>query len=89
MDAAEIDVGSGIFECGQTYVALSRVKSLEGLFLSSFDITKIHINKKVKSYYEALTLYQNSGENIYVPLVVDPHPLLENQLFEKVELKVA
>jgi ATP-dependent DNA helicase PIF1 len=26
LDAAEIDIGSNIFECGQTYVALSRVK---------------------------------------------------------------
>ena len=57
LDAAEIDVGSGIFECGQTYVALSRVKSLEGLYLTSFDAKRIRINKKVKEYYEALTLY--------------------------------
>jgi ATP-dependent DNA helicase PIF1 len=54
LDAAEIDVGSGIFECGQTYVALSRVKNLEGLYLTSFDVTKIRINKKVKEYYEGL-----------------------------------
>jgi ATP-dependent DNA helicase PIF1 len=51
LDLAEIDVGSDIFECGQTYVALSRVKSLEGLFLKSFDISKITINKKVQSFY--------------------------------------
>lgn len=51
LDIAEIDVGSGIFECGQTYVALSRVKSLEGLYLSSFDAQKIRINKKVKQFY--------------------------------------
>ena len=57
LDAAEIDVGSGIFECGQTYVALSRVKSLEGLYLTSFDAKRIRINKKVKEYYESLTLY--------------------------------
>ena len=54
LDAAEIDVGSGIFECGQTYVALSRVKNLEGLYLTSFDVTKIRINKKVKEFYEGL-----------------------------------
>jgi len=59
LDAAEIDVGSGIFECGQTYVALSRVKSLEGLYLSSFDASKILINKKVKNFYETLTMYQD------------------------------
>lgn len=58
MDAAEIDVGSGIFECGQTYVALSRVKSLDGLYLTSFDVKRIRINKKVKDFYDDLSLYQ-------------------------------
>jgi ATP-dependent DNA helicase PIF1 len=53
LDAAEIDVGSGIFECGQTYVALSRVKSLDGLYLTSYDVTKIKINRKVKEFYDA------------------------------------
>jgi ATP-dependent DNA helicase PIF1 len=56
MDAAEIDVGGGIFECGQTYVALSRVKNLDGLYLTSFDAHKIKIHKKVKDYYEELSL---------------------------------
>ena len=73
LDAAEIDVGSGIFECGQTYVALSRVKSLDGLYLTSFDAKRIRINKKVKEYYESLTLYHNSketNEEVYVPLVI-------------------
>lgn len=73
LDVAEIDVGSGIFECGQTYVALSRVKSLDGLYLKSFDVSKIKINKKVKDYYESLTTYQQSmfeHEEIFVPLVI-------------------
>lgn len=52
IDVAEIDVGSDIFECGQTYVALSRVKSLEGLYLTSFDVTKIKMNNKVKEFYK-------------------------------------
>jgi ATP-dependent DNA helicase PIF1 len=54
MDTAEIDVGNNIFECGQTYVALSRVKSIEGLYLSSFDVSKIKVNKKVQQFYEEL-----------------------------------
>ena len=62
LDAAEIDVGSGIFECGQTYVALSRVKSLDGLYLTSFDAKRIRINKKVKEYYEALALFQQQNQ---------------------------
>ena len=73
MDAAEIDVGSGIFECGQTYVALSRVKSLDGLYLTSFDAKRIRINKKVKEFYESLTLYhqtKETNEEVYVPLVI-------------------
>ena len=73
LDAAEIDVGSGIFECGQTYVALSRVKSLEGLYLTSFDAKRIRINKKVKEFYESLCLYHDSKETnqeVYVPLVI-------------------
>ena len=72
LDAAEIDVGSGIFECGQTYVALSRVKSLDGLYLTSFDATKIRINKKVKEFYDNLSLNQveNSGiETTYTEAV--------------------
>ena len=73
MDAAEIDVGSGIFECGQTYVALSRVKSLDGLYLTSFDATKIRINRKVKEFYESLTLYhetKETNEEVYVPVTI-------------------
>jgi ATP-dependent DNA helicase PIF1 len=63
LDTAEIDVGSGIFECGQTYVALSRVKSLNGLYLTSFDVRRIKINVKVKEYYDSLTLFQDQDQN--------------------------
>ena len=51
LEVADIDAGSHIFECGQTYVALSRVKNIEGLRLSSFDYRKIRVNKKVKKFY--------------------------------------
>jgi ATP-dependent DNA helicase PIF1 len=54
LDMAEIDVGTDIFECGQTYVALSRVKSLDGLYLTSFDVSKICINRKVKLFYDSI-----------------------------------
>jgi len=54
LDTAKIDVGSDIFECGQTYVALSRVRSLENLYLTHFDVSKIRLNPKVVQYYEAL-----------------------------------
>lgn len=54
LDCAEIDVGSSVFECGQTYVALSRVRNFEGLYLTSFDVNKIRINKKVREFYDKL-----------------------------------
>ena len=52
LDMAQIDAGSNIFECGQTYVALSRIKSLAGLYLSAFNPQKIKVNKKVQEFYQ-------------------------------------
>jgi len=74
LDTAEIDVGSGIFECGQTYVALSRVKSLDGLYLTSFDAKRIRINKKVQQFYDSLTEFQASQEK---PIVEIPTAFAE------------
>ena len=51
LDMAQIDAGSNIFECGQTYVALSRIKSLGGLYLTAFNPQKIKVNKKVQEFY--------------------------------------
>jgi len=51
LDSAIMDIGKNIFEYGQTYVALSRVKTLTGLYLTSFDYTKIMANPKVIKFY--------------------------------------
>ena len=51
---ALIDVGDSIFECGQIYVALSRVTSLDGLYLTEFNPEKIRIHKKVYDFYNSL-----------------------------------
>jgi ATP-dependent DNA helicase PIF1 len=52
VEMAQIDIGQNIFEYGQTYVALSRIKSLEGLFLSSFHPLRIKSNPKVMEFYK-------------------------------------
>lgn len=54
LQIAEMDIGSRVFECGQTYVALSRVKNLEGLYLSSFNPKKIKTNPLVSAFYEKM-----------------------------------
>ena len=51
LENAIIDIGSNIFADGQTYVALSRVRCLEGLYLTSFDYSKIKCNPLVKKFY--------------------------------------
>ena len=54
LDMAEMDIGRDVFACGQTYVALSRIRSLEGLYLSGFDPKKIKANTKVKEFYDSI-----------------------------------
>jgi ATP-dependent DNA helicase PIF1 len=55
---AEIDIGTSIFECGQTYVGISRVKSLEGVYLSGFNPRRVRVNPKVKQFYDTIPLIQ-------------------------------
>ena len=54
VDAAEMDLGANVFAPGQAYVALSRVRSLEGLRLTKFDPKSILADPLVKEYYGQL-----------------------------------
>lgn len=58
IDLAVIDIGADIFSgnggYGQVYVALSRVRSLEGLCILHFDPRKIKCNPKVLEFYKNL-----------------------------------
>jgi ATP-dependent DNA helicase PIF1 len=75
LDIAEIDAGSGIFECGQTYVALSRVKSIEGLYLTSFDASKIKVSRRVQEFYLSLEESKEAKKEISATAVAVAIPI--------------
>lgn len=54
LDCALIDIGANIFEYGQAYVALSRVRSLEGLYIHQFDPDAIVAHPRVLTFYEEM-----------------------------------
>ena len=54
LDCALIDIGSATFECGQAYVALSRVKSLDSLYIWELEKSAFITHDKVHEFYERL-----------------------------------
>jgi ATP-dependent DNA helicase PIF1 len=57
LDCAIINLGQSIFEASQAYVALSRVRSLSGLYLEAYKPAKIFCNKEALEFYQ--NLYRN------------------------------
>jgi ATP-dependent DNA helicase PIF1 len=53
LDHAEIDL-SNTFADGQAYVALSRVRNIEGLSIIEIDFDKIRANEKAVAFYKQL-----------------------------------
>lgn len=54
LDSALIDIGPSTFEVGQAYVALSRVKSLDSLYIYDVDPLAFKAHPKVCRFYESL-----------------------------------
>jgi ATP-dependent DNA helicase PIF1 len=56
LDCAQIDIGSNIFEYGQAYVALSRVKSIDSLYVHDISKEAFRAHPAVKEFYKNLSL---------------------------------
>jgi hypothetical protein len=54
LDSALVDIGSGVFEFGQAYVALSRARSLDALYVYDFEPTAFRAHPRVKDFYSKL-----------------------------------
>ena len=54
IDLAQMSLGDNIFAPGQIYVALSRIRNLNGLYLTNFNPGKIKVNKKVEDFYKSI-----------------------------------
>jgi len=69
---AEIDIGDTVFEYGQIYVALSRLQTLDGLYLIHFNPYKIKSNPKVVDFYSKIEPISVSSS--FLPPPQPPHP---------------
>ena len=56
LDCALIDIGSNTFEYGQAYVALSRVRSLDCLYIWDLNPSAFRVHPKVKAFFDHIPL---------------------------------
>ena len=54
LDYVKTDIGNSIFEYGQAYVVLSRIKNIEGLSLININYGSIKAHPKVLEYYSKI-----------------------------------
>ena len=78
LDSAVLDLGEKVFEAGMSYVALSRVRTLNGIALVKFEPKKLYANKRVdkdmerlRSTQHAVACSQPSQDNYSEVLPVD------------------
>jgi ATP-dependent DNA helicase PIF1 len=81
LERAQIDIGQSIFEYGQTYVALSRIQSLDGLYLSGFQPGRIKANPTVCKFYSSI---EKMG-NIYSIVEQEPPSELDFEKYVYIE----
>ena len=55
LDLCVVDLGKDVFEAGQAYVALSRVRNLDGLYITALDIRAFKFRNSVLRFYEKIS----------------------------------
>ena len=58
LDCARIDAGRTLFEGNQMYVALSRLRTVEGLYLTDFDASRVLVHPDAVRFYAELEAAQ-------------------------------
>ena len=84
LDSALIDIGISAFEFGQVYVALSRVKSLEALYIHDIDPTAIKAHPKVIAFYEKLREYSTVIPSTVIPSTVIPSTVIPSTVIPSI-----
>jgi ATP-dependent DNA helicase PIF1 len=64
LDCAEIDLGPSVFANSQAYVAISRVRTLDGLYLSNFVKGSIRSDPKAVDFTRKIELSHVSPDNV-------------------------
>ena len=80
-----IDMGRGMFVCGQAYVALSRCVSFEGIVLKS-PVKKYHIRTDYR-IFDFLTAYQYQKAEMDMPLK-DKIQFIQQTIDDQKQLKI-
>ena len=69
IDNLSVDIGNNIFEDGQTYVALSRSKSLKGLHIKNFSKKSVRSNSDIIKFYNDLDVISKNwfrDEDVFI-----------------------
>ncbi len=72
-----------IFERGQAYVAMSRVKTLEGLYLKNFEPQKVLVDSRVADFYENIKEVKDIKPNFDAFINFDADEEIERKSLEE------
>jgi ATP-dependent DNA helicase PIF1 len=74
LDCALVDLGTSNFEFGQAYVSLSRVRSIDALYVHDFNPTVFRAHPKVVEFYKTIALQKMDMEMDWIAWIKDVSP---------------